>query len=113
MRPDHGVHGSLARAHADAGGRAPRRAIRRGRAGHVCGPRRDRCRAAWRAVEPGGVELRRGDRPMIDPRVVIAAKRDGRRLEPDELRGFVLRYGRGEVPDYQAAAWLMAAYIHG
>lgn len=50
---------------------------------------------------------------MIDPRDVIAAKRDGRRLAPDELRAFVLGYARGEVPDYQAAAWLMAAYIHG
>ena len=50
---------------------------------------------------------------MIDPRDVIAAKRDGGRLAPDELREFVLAYARGEVPDYQAAAWLMAAYVHG
>ena len=41
---------------------------------------------------------------MTDPRDVIAAKRDGRRLAPDELRAFVLGYARGEVPDYQAAA---------
>jgi pyrimidine-nucleoside phosphorylase len=49
----------------------------------------------------------------VDPREVIAAKRDGRRLEPDELRGFVISYARGDVPDYQAAALVMAAYIHG
>ncbi len=50
---------------------------------------------------------------VADPRDVIAAKRDGRRLEPDELRGFVLAYARGDVPDYQAAAFVMAAFING
>ena len=48
-----------------------------------------------------------------DPRDLIAAKRDGHRLDPDELRAFVLDYARGELPDYQAAAWLMAACING
>ena len=48
-----------------------------------------------------------------DPRDVIAAKRDGRRLPADELRGFVLAYARGELPDYQAAALVMAAFING
>jgi pyrimidine-nucleoside phosphorylase len=50
---------------------------------------------------------------VTDPRDVLVAKRDGRPLEPDELRGFVLAYARGEVPDYQAAALLMAAFING
>jgi pyrimidine-nucleoside phosphorylase len=50
---------------------------------------------------------------VIDPRDVVAAKRDGRELDPDELRSFVLGYARGEVPDYQAAAFLMAAYLNG
>ena len=49
----------------------------------------------------------------MDPRDVIAAKRDGRRLDPDQLRDVVLAYGRGDVPDYQAAALLMAAFING
>jgi len=49
----------------------------------------------------------------VDPRDVIAAKRDGRRLDPDQLRDVVLAYGRGDVPDYQAAALLMAAFING
>jgi pyrimidine-nucleoside phosphorylase len=43
----------------------------------------------------------------------VAAKRDGRRLDPDELRAFVLSYARAEVPDYVAAAFLMAAFING
>jgi pyrimidine-nucleoside phosphorylase len=50
---------------------------------------------------------------VSDPRDVVAAKRDGRRLDPDELRAFVLSYARSEVPDYLAAAFLMAAYING
>ncbi|HEX6230448.1 MAG TPA: thymidine phosphorylase [Actinomycetota bacterium] len=48
-----------------------------------------------------------------DPRDVVAAKRDGRRLSPEELRSFVLSYSKGEVPDYLAAAFLMAAFING
>ena len=50
---------------------------------------------------------------MTDFRDVVAAKRDGRRLVPDELRAFILGYARGEAPDYLAAAWLMAAFING
>ncbi|MGH2681943.1 MAG: thymidine phosphorylase [Actinomycetota bacterium] len=50
---------------------------------------------------------------MRDPRDVVAAKRDGRRLDEEELRDFVLRFGRGDIPDYLAAAFLMAAYIRG
>src|SRR5438445_673158 len=48
-----------------------------------------------------------------DPRDVVAAKRDGGEVPPDELRAFVLGYSRGEIPDYLAAAFLMAAYING
>ena len=49
----------------------------------------------------------------VDPRDVIATKRDGRRLAPDELREVVLAYARGEIPDYQASALVMAAFING
>ena len=38
---------------------------------------------------------------MIDPRDVVAAKRDGRTLDADELRAFVLAYARGEVPAFR------------
>ena len=50
---------------------------------------------------------------ISDPRDVVAAKRDGERLDPDELRAFVLSYARSEIPDYVAAAFLMAAFING
>jgi pyrimidine-nucleoside phosphorylase len=43
----------------------------------------------------------------------VAAKRDGETLAPDEVEAFVLAYGRGEVPDALAAAFLMAALIRG
>ena len=46
-------------------------------------------------------------------RDVIAAKRDGKELAEADLRAFVLAVARGEVPDYQAAAFLMAAYLRG
>lgn len=44
---------------------------------------------------------------------VIAKKRDGRELGQEELQDFILAYTRGEVADYQAAAWLMAVYLRG
>jgi len=43
----------------------------------------------------------------------VARKRDGRELDAAELREFVLAYARGDVPDYLAAAFLMAAYVRG
>ncbi len=48
-----------------------------------------------------------------DPRDVVAAKRDGRRLSEEEIRAFVLGYARGEIGDELAAAFLMAAFIRG
>jgi pyrimidine-nucleoside phosphorylase len=49
----------------------------------------------------------------IDYRAVVAAKRDGREVPAEQLRMFVLGYARGDVPDYLAAAFLMAAFING
>ena len=49
---------------------------------------------------------------MIVPRL-IERKRDGGRLEPQEIREFVLAYAKGQIPDYQVAAWLMAVYFRG
>jgi pyrimidine-nucleoside phosphorylase len=49
----------------------------------------------------------------VDFRDVVASKRDGRELSGDELRAFVLGYAKGDVPDYLAAAFLMAAYLRG
>ncbi len=44
---------------------------------------------------------------------IIEKKRDGEALTGDEIRWFVEAYTRDEIPDYQAAAWLMAVYIQG
>jgi len=49
----------------------------------------------------------------VIPARVIERKRDGHTLEPDELSGFLEAYFLGEVPDYQMAAFLMAAYLRG
>jgi pyrimidine-nucleoside phosphorylase len=50
---------------------------------------------------------------MRDPRDVIAVKRDGGRLDPDDLASFVIGFAHGEIPDYQAAAFLMAVFVRG
>src|SRR6185437_7975251 len=44
---------------------------------------------------------------------VIARKRDGGELSSEEIRGFVQGCASGDIPDYQAAAWLMAVYLNG
>jgi pyrimidine-nucleoside phosphorylase len=44
---------------------------------------------------------------------VIAKKRDGGELSQEEIEFFVQRYTSGDIPDYQAAAWLMAVYLQG
>jgi pyrimidine-nucleoside phosphorylase len=44
---------------------------------------------------------------------LIQRKRDGEELDAGELRELVLGYTRGEVPDYQVAAFLMAVYFKG
>lgn len=42
----------------------------------------------------------------------IEVRRDGGRQSADELWGLAQAAGQGQAPDYQLAAWLMAAYIH-
>ena len=50
---------------------------------------------------------------MIHAAELIRRKRDGERLNADELAELVLEYARGEVPDYQMAAFCMAVYFRG
>lgn len=44
---------------------------------------------------------------------LVQKKRDGGELSPQELEALVLGGMRGDVPDYQVAAWLMAVYFRG
>jgi pyrimidine-nucleoside phosphorylase len=50
---------------------------------------------------------------MIRPAELIQRKRDGGELADDELVELVLDYTRGEIPDYQLAAFCMAVYFRG
>ena len=44
---------------------------------------------------------------------VIARKRDGHEHAPEEIQLLISGYVRGDVADYQVAAWLMAVCIRG
>ena len=44
---------------------------------------------------------------------LIAKKRDGGTHDRAELEMIVNGYVRGEVADYQMAAWMMAVYLRG
>src|SRR5918999_1067546 len=50
---------------------------------------------------------------MIPPAEAIQRKRDGGELSPEDITELTLAYGRGEVPDYQMAAFCMAVYFQG
>ena len=50
---------------------------------------------------------------MIRAVELIERKRDGGILESGEIADLVLGYARGEVPDYQMAAFCMAVYFRG
>src|SRR5450759_1072899 len=47
------------------------------------------------------------------PLEVIGRKRDGGEHTPQEIEFLLSGYLRGEIPDYQMAAWLMAVCIRG
>jgi pyrimidine-nucleoside phosphorylase len=44
---------------------------------------------------------------------LIERKRNGQELSDEEISELVLGYARGDVPDYQMAAWCMAVYFKG
>jgi pyrimidine-nucleoside phosphorylase len=44
---------------------------------------------------------------------VIAKKRDGGQLSSAEIESFIAGYTNGDIPDYQASAWLMAVVLRG
>ena len=49
----------------------------------------------------------------MTPYELIKAKRDGRQIEPARLADFIASYTRGDIPDYQMSALLMAIYFRG
>ena len=52
-------------------------------------------------------------RGLIRPAELIHRKRDGDELSAEEIAELVLGYTRGEVPDYQMAAFCMAVFFKG
>jgi len=44
---------------------------------------------------------------------IIAKKRDGHELSKEEIHWFIESYTRGDLPDYQASALLMAIFLKG
>jgi pyrimidine-nucleoside phosphorylase len=49
----------------------------------------------------------------MNPVDVIVKKRDGGELSPAEIDFFIQGFAKGQIPDYQAAAWAMAVYFQG
>ena len=68
-------------------------------------------------------EVALAERLLVDPQdhrvaamhaaELIERKRNGEELAAGEVREFVAGYVRGDVPDYQAAAFLMAVWFRG
>jgi pyrimidine-nucleoside phosphorylase len=50
---------------------------------------------------------------LIRAAELIQEKRDGKELDGADLTELILAYARGEVPDYQLAAFCMAVYFQG
>lgn len=49
----------------------------------------------------------------MQPKELIRKKRDGKSLSAEEITNFVFAYTKGEIPDYQASAFLMAVFFKG
>jgi pyrimidine-nucleoside phosphorylase len=50
---------------------------------------------------------------VIHPAELIERKRNGEELSAEEIADLILGYARGDVPDYQLAAFCMAVYFRG
>ncbi|MBS4030803.1 MAG: thymidine phosphorylase [Clostridiales bacterium] len=44
---------------------------------------------------------------------IISKKRDGASLSTEEINAFIQGFTNGDIPDYQASAWLMAVFFRG
>lgn len=49
----------------------------------------------------------------LDVRAFLRAKREGQTHGGSDIGEFIAAYTRGDVPDYQVSAWLMAAFVRG
>jgi pyrimidine-nucleoside phosphorylase len=49
----------------------------------------------------------------LNPVEFLRHKREGREHAPGDLKAFIDAFVAGEVADYQASAWLMAAFLNG
>jgi pyrimidine-nucleoside phosphorylase len=49
----------------------------------------------------------------VRPYELIKAKRDGKKLAPEDIRAFIEAYTAGTVPDYQMSAMCMAVFFRG
>src|ERR1041385_7681532 len=49
----------------------------------------------------------------VRPYELIKSKREGRALNPQDIRAFIAAYTRGDVPDYQMSAMCMAIFFRG
>src|SRR5512135_1653089 len=77
-------------------------------------PRRSQESSSWNGAcdRCDATERKNGTR-MINPVELIKKKRDGGSLTGEELEFLVGGYVRGEIPEYQMAAFLMATYFRG
>jgi pyrimidine-nucleoside phosphorylase len=51
--------------------------------------------------------------PETHTREWIAKKRDGEHFSEQEIEALIEAYTRGDIPDYQMSAWLMAVFFRG
>ena len=50
---------------------------------------------------------------MINAVDIIEKTRDKKELTDEEIKEFITEYVKGNIPDYQLSAWLMAVYFNG
>ncbi|MDQ7053456.1 MAG: hypothetical protein Q9P14_11375 [candidate division KSB1 bacterium] len=50
---------------------------------------------------------------ILSPIEIITRKRNGEKLTEDEIQFIIDGYTRGDIPDYQISALLMAIYFRG
>jgi pyrimidine-nucleoside phosphorylase len=68
--------------------------------------------ARWQGAV--AIDARQADRRrVISAAELIQRKRDGHELSHEEISWLILGYARGEIPDYQLAAFCMAVFFRG